>query len=127
LKQSAYNSFESWFDKLASSATRLLGHSITFLIALAIVIFWISSSEFRHQNIHGMIRDSLLAVTFLSFFIVQKSVNRYSAALHLKLNELISSHDKASNKVVKIEDKTEEEIREMAKEYENIEKPGNDL
>ena len=127
MKQSLHSSIENWFDKLASSATRVLGHSITFIIAMVVVLFWLSSEEFRHQDLHGMIRDSLLAITFLSFFIVQKSVNRYSAALHLKLNELIASHDKASNKVVKIEDKTEEEIREMSKEYEHIEKNSSDL
>ncbi len=116
---------EGAFDKLASVAIRVLGSSITFIIALCIVAYWVTGEEFLKQSRHEIIGDALLATTFLSFFIVQKSVNRYSAALHLKLNELVSSHDKASNKVVNIEEKSEEEIRKMAKKYEDI-KEGND-
>jgi low affinity Fe/Cu permease len=118
--KSFHSKIESGFDRLASVATRVLGSSITFIFALVTVFIWMTSHEFRSQSMHGIIRDSFLAVTFLSFFIVQKSVNRYSAALHLKVNELVASHEKASNKVVNVEDKTEEEIRELAKEYENI-------
>ena len=118
---SIHSYIERGFDRLAGTVIRVLGNSITFIIALCMVIYWITSEEFLAQNLHGILRDSFLAVTFLSFFIVQKAVNRYSAALHIKLNELVASHDKASNKVVNIEGKTEEEIREIAKEYENVE------
>ena len=61
--------------------------------------------------------DVIFSVTFLSIFIIQKSVNRFSAALHLKMNELVASHDNASNRIINIEEKTEEEIRALAKHY----------
>jgi low affinity Fe/Cu permease len=118
---SLYSAIERAFDRLTSVVTRVLGSSFTFILALCVVIYWITGEEFLRQSIHGIIRDSLLAITFLSFFIVQKSVNRYSAALHLKVNELVASHDKASNQVVNVETKTEEEIRSMAKKYEDLE------
>jgi len=120
-----HSAIESGFEKLTSVVTRVLGSSITFIIALCVVAYWVTADEFLNQSAHEIIRDSLLATTFLSFFIVQKSVNRYSAALHLKVNELVASHDKASNKVVNIEEKSEEEIRSMAKKYEDI-KEGDD-
>ena len=59
----------------------------------------------------------ILAVAFLSVFFIQKSFNRFSASLHLKVNELVASHDTASNKVLNAEEKTEFEITELAKEY----------
>jgi low affinity Fe/Cu permease len=120
-----YSAMERGFDKLTSSLTRVLGSSFTFIIAFCIVTYWVTSDEFINQSIHEIIRDGLLAITFLSFFIVQKSVNRYSAALHLKVNELVASHDKASNQVVNVEEKTEEEIRSMAKKYEEIKEKEN--
>ena len=49
-----------------------------------------------------------------------KSVNRFSAALHLKMNELVAPHDNASNRIINIEEKTEEEIRDLAKHYSTI-------
>ena len=123
---SILSAVENGFDRLTSVATRVLGSSITFIIALCVVVYWFSIDDFIKQSAHEIIRDVLLAITFLSFFIVQKSVNRYSAALHLKVNELVASHDKASNTVVNIEEKTEEEIRNMAKKYENISKKDDD-
>ena len=119
---SIHSAIENGFDKLTSTVTRILGSSITFIIALCVVGYWITAADFRNQSSHEIIRDCLLATTFLSFFIVQRSVNRYSAALHLKVNELVASHDQASNDVVNIEEKTEEEIRSMAKKYESINK-----
>jgi len=122
---SLHSAIERVFDRLTSVVTRVLGSSFTFIIALCVVLYWVSTEEFLEQSIHGIIRDSLLAITFLSFFIVQKSVNRYSAALHLKVNELVASHDKASNMVVNVERKTEEEIRHMAKKYEDFDVEGD--
>jgi low affinity Fe/Cu permease len=118
---------ERGFDRLTTVATRVLGSSFTFIIALCVVAYWVTAEEFLNQNIHEIIRDGLLAITFLSFFIVQRSVNRYSAALHLKVNELVASHEKASNKVVNVEEKTEEEIRMMAKKYEEIKKENEEI
>lgn len=112
-----HSAIESGFEKLTAVVTRILGSSITFIIALCVVAYWMTEEEFLRQSTHEIIRDALLAITFLSFFIVQKSVNRYSAALHLKVNELLASHEQASNEVVNIEEKSEEEIRGMAKKY----------
>jgi len=69
------------------------------------------------QDIHYCIGDMILGMTFLSLFIIQKSFNRFSTSLHLKLNELVASHDNASNKLINIEEKTEHELNELSKEY----------
>jgi low affinity Fe/Cu permease len=77
-----------------------------------------------------MIRDIVLSITFLSFFIIQKSFSRFSKVLHLKLNELVVSHEHANNILITAEEKTEVELKELAdrnrelveKELENPEK-----
>lgn len=66
-----------------------------------------------HQNIG----DFIFGTTFLSLFIIQKSFNRYSALVHLKMNELISSHETANNAVMNTSEKTEQEIRDLSREY----------
>jgi low affinity Fe/Cu permease len=50
-------------------------------------------------------------------FLIQKSQNKDSKAIHLKLNELIASHQGASNRMVDIEDLTEEELDQLHKFY----------
>lgn len=112
-----YRNTEIGFEKLVSLATFILGNSVTFILALATVIFWITNRVFYTQDIHHMIGDLILGVTFLSLFIIQKSFNRFSASLHLKVNELVASHEPASNAVINIEQKTEAEITELSKEY----------
>jgi len=112
-----YRRTESGFEKLASVAIALLGNSITFIIALCMVIFWLSNKRFYTQDIHNSIGDIILGVAFLSLFIIQKSFNRFSASLHLKVNELVKSHDPASNAVINAEVKTEYELTELSKEY----------
>ena len=69
------------------------------------------------QDIHYCIGDVILGVAFLSLFIIQKAFNRFSASLHLKVNELVASHELANNAVMNAEEKTELEITILSKEY----------
>jgi low affinity Fe/Cu permease len=50
-------------------------------------------------------------------FLIQKSQNKDSKAIHLKLNELLASHEGASNRMVDIEDLTERELDQLHKFY----------
>jgi low affinity Fe/Cu permease len=115
-----YSHTEILFEKLVSIATTILGNSISFLVALCMVLFWWINIFFRNNDLHVLIGDIIFGVTFLSLFIIQKSFNRFSASLHLKINELVSSHEPASNAVMNAEIKTEREITELSKEYSNL-------
>jgi low affinity Fe/Cu permease len=112
-----YRLIEGWFEKLTSLGTIILGNSITFIVAVGTVLFWLTNKRFYTEDIHYKIGDVILGVTFLSLFVIQKSFNRFSASLHLKVNELVASHETASNAVINIEEKTEHEIAELSKEY----------
>lgn len=112
-----YLRIELIFEKLTSIATRILGNSITFILAFILVVFWWSTNLFTSKDMHQNIGDIIFGTTFLSLFVIQKSFNRYSALVHLKINELISSHEPANNSVMNTSEKTEHEIRELSKEY----------
>ncbi len=112
-----YRYLERGFEKLASVAIAILGNSITFIIALCTVIYWLTNKRFYTQDIHYCIGDIILGIAFLSLFIIQKSFNRFSASLHLKVNELVASHEPARNAVINAEEKTEHEITQLTKEY----------
>ena len=112
-----YKHTERHFEKLTSVATSVLGNSITFIIAILLVMFWLTNKQFYAQDIHYCVGDIILGVTFLSLFIIQKSFNRFSASLHIKVNELVASHEPASNSVINIEGKTENELSIISIEY----------
>ncbi len=112
-----YLNIERRFEILSGFAIKILGNSISFIIAFCLVIFWWINDIFSNPTIHQIIGDIIFGTTFLSLFIIQKSFNHYSALVHLKMNELISSHEHANNSVMDTRLKTEKEIREMSNEY----------
>lgn len=112
-----YSFTEGTFERLVSLATSILGNSITFILAFCLVLFWWINNIFTTRDIHQIIGDIIFGVTFLSMFIIQKSFNKFSGSLHLKINELVSSHESANNSVINAEGKTEREISELSKEY----------
>ena len=56
-------------------------------------------------------------ITFLMVFLIQKSQNKESIAVQLKLNELVAAHEFASNRLVDVENMTEEELKVIQKYY----------
>ena len=112
-----YGHLEKGFEKLTSVANAILGNSISFIIALFIVIYRLTDEEFFKQDLHYCIGDIILGVAFLSLFIIQKSFNRFSKSLHLKVNELVVSHEPANNAVIHAEEKTEYEINILSKDH----------
>ncbi len=115
-----FHTIEHYFEKLVTICVTALGHSLTFLAALVFVIFWLFDKNFKYQSRHDLIRDLMYAITFLAFFIIQKSVNRISKAIHIKLNELVTAHDNARNHIANIEEKTEKEMEEIVKKQDKL-------
>jgi low affinity Fe/Cu permease len=122
-----YNLTEKLFERLVSLATAILGNSITFILALCLVLFWWINNIFTTRDVHQIVGDIIFGVTFLSLFVIQKSFNRFSGSLHLKINELVSSHEPANNSVINAEEKTEREITELSREYADLAEQVKDL
>ncbi len=115
--KNTHRHIESVFEKITAFATHLLGSAIPFMLALGVVIYWFCQPDFYTQSKHHIIGDVIIALTFLSLFIIQKEFNRFSGSLHLKVNELIVSHKPANNAVINADLKTEHEIAELSKQY----------
>ena len=112
-----YHHLERIFENLTAAASALLGNSITFICAVALVVFWLSNKKFYSQDMYDSIRDGISGLIFLNLFIIQRSFNHFIASLHIKVNELVASHPPARNAVINVEEKTEHEIEELSKEY----------
>jgi len=102
----------SFFEKFANWATKFTGSSTAFISAALIVIIWaITGPIFNYSETWQLvINTGTTIITFLMVFLIQKAQNKDSKAIQLKLNELIASSAKASNRMVDIEDLTEEEL-----------------
>ncbi len=107
------------FDAFASAVTRWAGSPIAFGGAVITIVIWVVTGPVFHYSDGWqlVINTGTTIVTFLMVFLIQQSQNKDSVALHLKLNELISSHRQADNHMIGIEDATEEELRRLAAAY----------
>ena len=110
------------FEKFANTATTFTGSSYAFLGALAIVIIWaVSGPIFNYSETWQLvINTGTTIITFLMVFLIQKSQNKDSKAIQIKLNELIAASKSASNRIVDIEDLTEDELNLLHKYYEKL-------
>ena len=107
------------FEQFANWATNATGSSAAFIIAIVIIIVWVVTGPlFNYSDTWQLvINTGTTIVTFLMVFLIQKTQNKDSKAIHLKLNELLASHEGASNRMVDIEDLTEEELDQLHKFY----------
>lgn len=124
--------FTARFEKISSAITRAVGSSASFIIAFFVIIVWaISGPIFNFSDTWQLvINTGTTIITFLMVFIIQQSQNKDSLAIQLKLNELIASDAKASNRLIVVEDLTQAELEVLKKFYiklADLAKKENDL
>ncbi|MVN22279.1 low affinity iron permease family protein [Mucilaginibacter arboris] len=107
------------FERFANWATKATGSATAFILALIIIIVWaITGPLFKFSDVWQLIINTgTTIVTFLMVFLIQKSQNKDSKAIHLKLNELIAANKYASNRMVSIEDLSEKELDDLHQFY----------
>jgi len=115
--KSFYQRIEGLFENMVGAALKIYGHPLTFIAALILVIFFLVKGADNYTNLRDLVRDIILCISFLSFFIIQRAVNKSTTATHIKMNELIASHDKASNELLTIDEKTGTELEELATKH----------
>ncbi len=108
-----------FFTAFASKAAKMVGSYWAFLLALLIVIIWgITGPMFHYSDTWQLvINTGTTIVTFLMVFLIQNTQNRDAKAMHLKLDELISSLKAAHNEMIDIEDLTDQQLEEIAAHY----------
>ena len=111
-----------FFDKFSNTVTHVTGRPVAFLTALSIVLIWgVTGPFFQFSDTWQLvINTGTTIITFLMVFVIQQSQNKDTMALHLKLNELIAANKDASNRLIDIEDLTEDELDRLHKYYEQL-------
>jgi low affinity Fe/Cu permease len=102
------------FSDIANHTSSAAGSPATFILASLTIIVWaITGPIFGFSHTWQLvINTGTTIVTFLMVFLIQNSQNRDSAAIQVKLDELIRV-SKAQNELVGIEHLTEEEIEQI--------------
>jgi low affinity Fe/Cu permease len=110
------------FGEIARFTSNALGSPLAFGLACLSVILWAMSGPFfNYSEIWQLyINTGTTIATFLVVFLIQNTQNRDAKALHLKLDELIRATQAARNRLIDLEDCTDEELKEMEHEFSRL-------
>ncbi len=122
MKQIPEKKGPGFFERFATSVTKLTGSTGAFIIAFVLVIIWGATGPIFHysENWQLVINTGTTIITFLMVFLIQKGQNKDSLAIQLKLNELVAAHEFASNRLVNVENMSEEELKVIQKYYSKL-------
>jgi low affinity Fe/Cu permease len=103
------------FNKAAQWTAQQCGRASTFAAACVVIVVWaVTGPMFHYSDTWQLIINTgTTIVTFLMVFLIQNTQNRDSAVLHLKLDELIRVTESARNRMLDLEDLTEEDLKRL--------------
>src|SRR5205807_8450564 len=109
-------------ERFASWSTRWTGSTTAFILAMAFVIVWlIAGPMFHWSDTWQLVANTVTTViTFMMVFLIQRTQNKDSMAMQLKLNEVVAAIEGASNRLISVEDLSEEELRTLHKHYSTL-------
>jgi low affinity Fe/Cu permease len=111
-----------FLEQFSIKATRETGTSKAFLLALAVIIVWaLTGPFFKFSNTWQLvINTGTTIITFLMVFLIQRGQNKDALAIHLKLNEIVAALEGSSNRLIDVEDLSEQEIETLHKHYRTL-------
>src|ERR1700730_12437500 len=116
------NRLGQMMERFSREVTEATGTSTAFILALLVIIVWIATGPLFHfsDTWQLVINTGTTIVTFLMVFLIQRSQNKDALAIHLKLNEIVAALEGASNRLIDVEDLTEEEIKTLHAHYQKL-------
>jgi low affinity Fe/Cu permease len=118
----AKQSIEAFFSRLAHATAFHVGRSYSFFIAIAVTIVWgVLGPAFGFSDTWQLvINTGTTIVTWWMVFLLQNTQNRDTLELKLKLDELIRSTESAKNRMISLEDMTEDELQRLKQRFDKI-------
>ena len=104
------------------TVTAAAGSSWAFALAVLVVLGWLVSGPLFHfsDTWQLVINTATTIVTFLMVFLIQRTQNKDALALQLKLNEIVAAIEGASNRLIDVEDLSEDELRTLHEHYKRL-------
>jgi low affinity Fe/Cu permease len=113
---------ENMFEAFAKKVSSIAGSPYSFLGASILVIIWACLGPvFGYSDTWQLvINTGTTIITFLMVFVIQNTQNKDTAALHLKLDELIRVTRDAQDDLINLEEMSAEELEKIRKRYSDL-------
>ena len=111
-----------FFRKFAHRTSSGVGSPWAFTFAVIVILVWALTGPIFHfsDTWQLVINTGTTIVTFLMVFLIQNTQNRDATAIHLKLDELIRAVKGARNKLVDLEELSDEELEALRQEFHRL-------
>lgn len=115
------------FRQVALHASNALGSPWAFGGAVGVVLVWACLGPvFQYSDTWQLvINTSTTIVTFLMVFLIQHTQNRDTAALRVKVDEIVRALDGARNSVINAEELEDEELQRLLAELQALARERN--
>jgi low affinity Fe/Cu permease len=112
------------FRIFARHSAAMLGSAWAFGGAVLVILVWILTGPTFHfsDTWQLIINTATTIITFLMVFLIQNTQNRDAKAVHLKLDEMIRALKGARNKLVDLEDLSDEELKKLEEQFQRLRK-----
>lgn len=109
----------SFFKRFSKWTARAAGQPTTFAMAVLMLVVWAATGPLFHfsNTWQLVINTGTTVITVLMVFLIQSTQNRESAALNLKVDELIRSTKGAKNALLDLEEMEEDELDAIRDNY----------
>ncbi len=116
------HAFNHWLEHFSHRVTAWSGSSWAFGLATLVIIVWVVTGPlFNFSDTWQLvINTGTTIVTFLMVFLIQRSQNKDAQAIQLKLDELLASQPGASNRLIDLEDWSEDEIADLHRRFSTL-------
>jgi len=106
------------FQRFSESVARYSGRPAAFVLAVIVVLAWAVTGPMFHfgDTWQLVINTGTTIITFLMVFLIQNTQNRDSAAVHIKLDELIRS-SRAHNALLNLEELDDVILERLRRRY----------
>lgn len=110
------------FRRFSVSSANALGSPWVFVVNVLLILLWLVSGPFAHfsDTWQLVVNTATTVFTYLAVFLIQNTQNRDAKAVHLKLDELISSIRGARNRLVDLQNLSDEELEELQDQFKRL-------
>ena len=110
------------FRRLAGWSANKLGSPWLFVINVLLILVWLASGPFADfsDTWQLVVNTATTVFTYLAVFLIQNTQNRDAKAVHLKLDELISSIQGARNRLVDLQSLSDQELEELQHQFKRL-------
>jgi low affinity Fe/Cu permease len=108
-----------WVERASSALAQWTGSTPALVLAFGLILAWLACGPaFRFSDTWQLvINTSTTIITFLMVFMIQRAQNKDARATALKLNELVAALEGASNRLIDVEELSEDDLEVLHAHY----------